>query len=214
MNKTYPTPEPLITLENLEALKVVADPLRNQILEALTPAPHTVSQIAAKLGLETSRLYYHFNLLEKHGFIHVVDTTVQGNLIEKTYWLTAYRFEVDPEAFNFNVDTLEGTESIIALLLANINATREDLQRSIYARHQQIAQGAPQNPRHVLDAREVFYLPDDKAAVFHARLSALLEEFKQEENARPADGKEVLPWALSVIFYPSFHYQSQEQKND
>jgi DNA-binding transcriptional ArsR family regulator len=210
MNKNYPTPEPVIILENLETLKVVTDPLRNQILETLTPAPQTVGQIATKLGLETSRLYYHFNLLEKHGFIQVVDTSVQGNLIEKTYWLTAYRFEVDPEAFNFNVDTLEGTESIIALLLANINATREDLQRSIYARHEQIAQGAPKNPRHVLDTREVFYLPDDKAAEFHARLNALVEEFKHEQASLPADGLEVLPWALSVIFYPSFHYQSQE----
>jgi hypothetical protein len=39
----------------------------------------------------------------------------------------------------------------------------------------------------------------------------MVEEFKQEQASLPADGIEVLLWALSVVFYPSFHHQSPEQ---
>lgn len=210
MNKLDFQPKQIHVFDDLEALKVIADPLRNQILEALIPFPQTVTQVAKKLGVDTSRMYYHVRLLEKHGFIQLVDTMVHGNLIEKTYWVTAYRFEVAPEAFNFNVETPEGTEKIISLLMSNIDATREDLRRSIYARHQQIAQGAPKNPRNVIDTRLVFHLQDEKAQEFHQRLKTLLDEFQQEEEALPESDPERIPWALSLVFYPSFYYQQEE----
>ena len=214
MNDPIPQPQAVITLQNLEALKILADPLRNQIMEVLTPAPLTVNQVAQKLGEDSSKLYYHFNLLEKHGFIHVVETNVQGNLIEKRYWITAYEFEIDHDLFNFNVDTPEGTEQMVALLLANINLTRDDLRRSLYARHHQIAQGAEKNPRPVLDNREILHLPDDKAEEFHQRLCALIGEFKQEAEEFESSRENVLPWALSVVFYPSFYFQQQESHDE
>lgn len=214
MNDQYPQPKPLIVLDDLEILKVLADPLRNQIMEVLTPAPLTINQVAARLGEESSKLYYHFNLLEKNGLIHIVETNVVGNLIEKRYWITAYEFELNEKLLNFNVETPEGTEKIITMLLANINATRDDLRRSMYARHQQISQGAPQQPRRVLDNREILHLTDEMAAEFHKRLHDLLMEFKQESEGYQSGQEGVLPWALSIVFYPSFYYQQQESENE
>jgi len=199
-------PEDLRLIQDMEALKIMADPLRNQIMEALTSQPMTVNQVAVILDLESSKLYYHFNLLEKHGFIQVVETTLLGNLIEKQYWITAYNYEFAKDLLNFNVDTPEGTENIINLLLTNINATRADLRRSLYARHQQITHGAPKNPRNVLDTRDILNLPDDKAQEFHGRLQSLVEEFKQEAQSMDPDTRPTLPWALSVVFYPSFRF--------
>jgi hypothetical protein len=213
MNKNIPRPKDVIKLQDLEELKIIADPLRNQIMEVLTYAPMTIKAVAGKLGVESSKLYYHFNQLDKHGFIHVVETTVQGNLIEKHYWITAHRFELEEELFNFNVDTLEGTENILTMLLTNINATRDDLRRSIYARHQQITQGAEKNPRQVLDMREIFNLPDEKAKEFHKRLHDLVKEFGLEAKEINSD-KEVIPWALSVVFYPSFYYEEKGEQDD
>ncbi|MEJ2757777.1 MAG: helix-turn-helix domain-containing protein [Anaerolineales bacterium] len=204
-------PEAILTLESLDALKVIADPLRNQILEVLTPKPLTINQVAAKLGVASSKLYYHFNLLEKNNIIRVVDTVVHGNLIEKHYWITAYQFQLDEEMFNFQVDTPEGTEQLVNLLLTNLNATREDIQRSMYARHHQISQGAPQNPRHVFDHREIFQVPDEVATKFHSRLHALVEEFKQEaEQYENSQEEGLTPWALSLVFYPSFYFEEQQ----
>ena len=210
MTKKIDSPEAVLTLQDMEALKTLADPLRSQIMEVLTPKPLTVNQVAAKLGVSSSKLYYHFNLLEKHGFLRIVDTTIHGNLIEKHYWITAYQFKIDEEMFNFNVDTPEGTEQIISVLLANLNATREDLERSMYARHAQISQGAQPTPRSVLNMREIFALPDDKAEIFHRRLHELVQEFMQEAEALGEQEGEVLPWALSLLFYPSFHYEDGE----
>jgi len=199
-------PEDLRIIEDMEALKTMADPLRSQIMEALTSQPMTVNQVAQKLGVESSKLYYHFNLLEKHGFIQVVETTLHGNLIEKHYWITAYNFDLAEDVFNFNVETPEGTENIITLLLASIDATRADLRRSMYARHQQITHGAEPNPRHVFDRREILNLPDDKAEQFHQRLKSLVEEFKQEANALDPGEQPKMPWALSIVLYPSFYF--------
>ena len=209
-SKFQPKTEIMIT--DLDALKIIADPTRNQIMEILTPKPLTVNQVAKKLGSDASKLYYHFNLLEKNGFITVVDTTIRGNLVEKHYWITAYSFDLDQSILNFNVDTPEGTETIITLVLANIEATREDLRRSIYARHQQIQEGAPKNPRTVMDHRSMLNLPDDKALEFRRRLQALIDEFQEEEetlNQEETDQK-TIPWGLSIVFYPSFYFNNGE----
>jgi DNA-binding MarR family transcriptional regulator len=212
MNGKINQPEALLTLTDLEALKTIADPLRNQIMEALTPEPLTVGQIAGLLGVEKSKLYYHISQLEKYDFIRVVDTTQRGNLIEKHYWITAYAFDIDEGMFNFNVDTPEGTEAITTLLLANLDATREDLVRSLTARHQQIAQGAPQQPRPVIDHRKVFNISDEKAEQFQARLKILLEEFTVEESLD--DPKERQSWALGVFMYPRFYFPQGKNSNE
>ena len=67
-----PNPEPTMMINDLESLKVFSDPLRNQIMEILAPEKLTINQIAKKLGLAPSKLYYHINLLEKHGLIQEV----------------------------------------------------------------------------------------------------------------------------------------------
>lgn len=205
-------PDDVRSIQDMEALKIMADPLRNQIMQILTPQSMTVNQVAKKLGIDSSKLYYHFNLLEKHSFIQVVDTTLHGNLIEKHYRVTAYHFKLAEDVFNFNVETPEGTENIITLLLANIEATREDIRRSMYARHQQILHGAKPNARSVLNHRQMINLPDHKAAEFHQRLKALIKEFEQEAETIDPESEDNLPWALSVLFYPSFYYAPDEEE--
>ena len=64
----------ILLITDRSTLKVIADPLRAQIFEALTTGAYTIRQISEKLNLAPSRLYYHFALLEKHGLIHVVET--------------------------------------------------------------------------------------------------------------------------------------------
>ena len=62
-------PAPVLMVNDLETLKILADLLRNQILEILAPEKLTINQMTEKLGLTPSKLYYHINLLEKYGFI-------------------------------------------------------------------------------------------------------------------------------------------------
>ena len=200
-------PAPLHVIKDLEAAKSITDPLRLQILEVLVQSPMTVNQIAEKLGLSASKLYYHVNLLEKHGFLQVVDTTIHGNIIEKHYWVTAYDYQLDKDLFNFNVTTSEGKDNIINMSLATMDTTREDFIRSIEARAFNLEHGAEPHPRQVINFREVILVPEEKIDDFQSRLHALLEEFK-EMKAPEAEGQH--PWALSVFMYPSFYFDNVE----
>ena len=216
MKKEY-EPIPLQTITSLEALKVAADPLRNQIMELIAPEPITVSAVAEKLGLTPNKLYYHINLLEKHDFIKVVDTEVRGNLIEKTYWLTAFDVDIDPDLLNFG--TPEGQQHVSDMFLSAVDATRADIHRSLEARAANLGQGAEPNPRKVLLSRSTVKVSDEKADEFMDRFNKLIKEFN---DADQKDSDEQV-WALSAFLYPSFYYEgsnvgineiSEEEENE
>jgi DNA-binding transcriptional ArsR family regulator len=73
-HSTPPQPDDEQIIYDLEALKVYFDPQRARIMQALAGAPRTVHEVADILDVPFTRLYYQFNLLEKHGFIRVVQT--------------------------------------------------------------------------------------------------------------------------------------------
>ncbi len=198
------TPAPLFIIKDLDAAKLVTDPLRQQIIEVLLPQPLTVKQIANKLGLAPSKLYYHVNSLEKFNLIQVVDTTIHGNIIEKHYWVTAYDYRLDESLFNFNVMEAEGKENLISMAIATLDTARQDFIRSIEARAFNLEHGADPYPRSVINYREVCRIPDEKIEAFQVRLRALLDEFQTMDDPDTSDG---YPWALNVFLYPSFYYE-------
>ena len=199
--ETY-KPAPVKMVNDLETLKILADPLRNQILEILAPEKQTTNQMAEKLGLTPSKLYYHINLLEKHGLIREVDTIVKANIIEKVYWITAYECKMDDNLCNFS--TPEGQESVMTAMVTPIASTREDIMRSLEARATALDQGAEIHPREVVIFREVRKMSDRTADRFAERIKAVLEDFDNFEGDE--DGEDVHMRALTVAFYPSFYY--------
>jgi len=189
-------------INDLETLKAIVDPLRGQILDVLVRGPLTVKQIAERLGLAASKLYYHVNMLEKYGFIQVVETRMVANMAEKYYQATAYSYRVDHALLAFQTD--EGKENINAVLTSVLNTTRDDILRSLEARTLEIEQGSPENLRTLILSRHLSRLPETRAEEFRARLLALLEEFDtadEEGTAVPTQ-----PYALTVAFYPSIYF--------
>ncbi len=83
------------SIGHIEALRTVSDTQRHRILTLLIEAPLTAGELADRLGLARTRLYYHLNLLEEHGFVHVVDERIVSGINEKTYRATAQCFKVD-----------------------------------------------------------------------------------------------------------------------
>lgn len=204
------SPEKTLIIRDLETLRVVADPLRAQILEVLNLEPLTVKQVAEKLGLATSKLYYHINLMEKHGLIKVVDTRIVSGIIEKHYRAAAADLDIDPSLLSFSTD--EGKENINTLMTATIDATREDILRSLQARIFDLEQGAAEYPRRVVITRQLSRLPEKRADEFHGRLRALMQEFEQAEKDAPAD-EALHPYALTIAFYPSFYFREASDAN-
>jgi DNA-binding transcriptional ArsR family regulator len=200
-------PAPIKMIEDLESIKIISDPLRVQILEAMAVKPQSVNQIAEKLGLSASKLYYHFNKLEQHGFIKVVDKTTRGNIVEKFYWVTAFDFRLDKAAHK-----LQGPsepQHAISMLLHPLDVTRQDAIRSMEARAHALEQGKPKHPRSVKAYREVRCIPDDLAQEFMERLHALTTEFEAMEQVE--SNEDAVNWALTVLLYPSFHFEQTEE---
>lgn len=199
-------PAPFLTVKDLETLKILADPLRNQIMEILAPEPLTVNQIAEKLGLTPSKLYYHMNLLEKHSLIQEVDSIIKANIIEKVYWITAYECKMAENLCNFS--TPMGQQSIMTSMVSPIDTTREDILRSLEARATALDQGAEEHPRQVVIYREIRDVSDKVADEFAERLKAVLEDFEKIQGDEA--GEDVHRRALTVAYYPSFYYDPDE----
>lgn len=200
-------PAPIMMVHDLETLKILADPLRNQILEILAPGELTINQMAEKLGLAPSKLYYHINLLEKYGLIKEVDTIIKANIIEKVYWISAYECKMDENLCNFS--TPEGQESVMTAMLAPIDSTREDILRSLQARATALDQGAEEHPRQVVIFRELRMMTDQIADQFAERIKEVTRDFDQFEG--DDESEEAHLRALTVSFYPSFYYDLQEE---
>ena len=199
-------PAPVMMVEDLETLKILADPMRNQILEILAPEKGTINQMAKKLGLSPSKLYYHINLLEKYGLIQEVDSIVKANIIEKVYWISAYECKMDHDLCNFS--SPEGQESTMTVMVTPIDSTREDMIRSLEARATALNQGAEEHPRDVVIYRELRKMSDQAADAFTERIKEVLDDFEDYEE--DGEGEDIHVRALTVAFSPSFYYEPDE----
>ncbi|MBK8782897.1 MAG: helix-turn-helix transcriptional regulator [Anaerolineales bacterium] len=194
-------------VSDLETLRAIADPLRVQILELMEGQSLTVKQVAEKLGLAPSKLYYHFGALEKLGLIEVAETRMVANMQEKKFRSNADLLDVDPALFNFSK---EGDNEPINILLAStIDATRDDLLRSLQARQFQLEQGADEQPRRLIINRVVSRVPEHRIEEFQKQLMKLLQEFEAEDQTSKSSDQ---PYALSLAFYPSFYFDKTVKK--
>lgn len=204
------TPDPIFYINDLDTLRVLTDPLRLQILEVLSQEPQTVNQVASKLGLSGSRLYYHFNMLEEHGLIKVVETRTVNNIIEKVFWVTAEEIEIDKEMLSFSAES--GQDNIIQVMQSTVEALREDLIRSLQARKYHLAMGAEPNPREIVMINLQKKLKDETYRKFLKRLKALIKEFDDLEEEK-GKGKDINMFNLSCYLYPSFYYDQEDEDN-
>ncbi|WP_420631615.1 helix-turn-helix domain-containing protein [Candidatus Leptofilum sp.] len=203
-------PKDILIIEELEMLKVISDPLRTQILEILIFQPATVKQLADKLGLAPSKLYYHVNMLEKAGFITVVETRMVANMQEKYYRAVANSFQLDESLLTFHTDT--GRDTINTMLNSIMDATKDDILRSLQARLFALDQGAPEQPRRFMLTRHNAVISESRANEFMARLDELLKEFSSEkETAKTAESQQ--NYAFTVAFYPSIYYPDENHES-
>jgi DNA-binding transcriptional ArsR family regulator len=86
------------TLENLDQIKILADPLRIRILEAFCEE-RTTKQVADLLREKPTKLYHHVDALERVGLIELARTRQNRGTLEKYYLAVARTFRTDSRAF-------------------------------------------------------------------------------------------------------------------
>ena len=159
---------------DLDTLRIIADPLRLQILEVTIEAPRTVKQIGAILQTPVSKLYYHINLLEEQRLLQVVGTRVVSGIIEKQYRAAMLRVRFDyPLLVAAEASAGEALDLMISTLL---DGTRLDLQHAQAAGLLDLSDSAPPE-RKVSVAKTLSRLSPAQAGAFRARLADLIKEF-------------------------------------
>lgn len=181
--KTDFIPADVLTIEELDTLKVLADPLRLRIRE-LMQKPTTVKIVAEKLDIPPTKLYYHINLLEKHGLIVLVDTRIVSGIIEKHYQIAAKTVKVAKHLLSTGEDPKgEGLNLAIGTLL---DTTREELLESARAN---MVEWDDEGERHKGLSLHMgtLNLTQDQAADFYSELESLVNRYhdlsiSQHEN--------------------------------
>lgn len=98
------TSQPNVRSIDLESVKVLAHPLRVQLLEALTTfGPHTASGLADRLGESSGATSYHLRQLAKHGFV----IEVEGRGTGRERWWDRPPVGLDLNVTNFDPSSPE-----------------------------------------------------------------------------------------------------------
>ena len=201
----------IFMIEDVETLKVITDPLRLEILELLSQEPHTVKYVADSLGLTSSRLYYHFNLLESKNMISVVDTKTVNNIIEKYYWNTADDYEINNDILTFSNDL--DVENLHQMLAATLDATKADFMRSLQALYMIEKNGDQESEKKESKEMIAFRLKKRvKEEVYRdyiKRLKGLVEEFQALPEAEPSEPDAVM-LNVAYFLYPSYYFENEE----
>lgn len=210
MSDAYPLEEEFI-IEDVEALKMIADPLRLQILRNLDK-PHTVKELAEQLDKPATKLYYHVNQLEKHNIIRVVDTRIVSGIIEKHYQVVAKTYHVSKSLLKSTKDSQAHME---AVLEAIFDTAKSELRESIHAGLLTIDE-AVETIDEAVDGKKdgiiwhgSMNLSPEQFAELNGRLQALLDEFDGVAKEEDGDTAVKKPYGLVVTFYPIVDKKNQ-----
>lgn len=190
-------PAPELIIDDLETLKVLADPLRLRILELLGK-PRTVKQVAGELGIAATKLYYHVNLLEKQGLIRTVDTRIVSGIIEKHYQIAARSYRVKHGLFT--PGTPEYSANLNMTLSTLFDNAKAEIQESIQAGVIDTSKDAP-DPSTLNMSQLVSCLTPEQADIFFRKLEELGKEFLAYRHQ--GDGADQQFYRLMIVGYPT-----------
>lgn len=202
-------PAPEFVISDLETLKVLADPLRLSIIENLEN-PSTVKDVAEKIQRPPTKLYYHFNLLEKHGLIQTVETRIVSGIVEKHYQASARRYRV---SWGLLSPTDKAFSERIEVMLGGIFGTaREDMRESIEAGVVKIDSESPSSQRVVLRSARSS-LTTEQATEFYGKLRSLLDEYGFIDRYADVESPDKQLYRLTLLLHPSSRDGRHMKKN-
>jgi DNA-binding transcriptional ArsR family regulator len=181
-------------IDDLETLRVVADPLRLRILTMLSDTPCNVKQVADRLGEKPTRLYYHVNALEGVGLVQLVETRINRSIVEKYYLAVARDIRVDSRLLKTKPDAV-----IYSMLNTVLDATLDDIELGLDHGTISVEDVDSETSSKVYLTRDAYRFRASQIPSLIDRLRGLMIEFSQAEVAQ---GEEI--YGLTIAFYPSF----------
>ncbi|MCE3002791.1 MAG: helix-turn-helix domain-containing protein [Xanthomonadaceae bacterium] len=177
-----------------EELRLLADPVREHLVNALVPRARTVAEVAEGLGCAPTRLYRHVQLLLDAGLLVVEREVKVRGVVERHYRAAARTLRLRRPQFA----AAAGDAGIEAILAYALDQSRRDIAGAVAAGHIDPLHRHP-DPRAVLAWRCVARVTAAEHARLQKRALALYNEV--ERLGRRAAPQGAL-FALSVALFP------------
>ena len=193
----------ITTINDLETLKVISDPLRLNILQIVRDTnrrgePCSVKQIAEVLDMPPAKLYYHVRLLEKHDLLQVADTRLVSGIVEKRYRVRALQF-------NLSSDLLAdpaSSGSITAMCANLFNNTLKEIGASLDRHGNEAFQR-----RFSLSTYRLALTPERLQAL-NRQLEGVLKEYIQTSTDEDKESPDL--FSMLLVTYPLEMMHRQE----
>jgi DNA-binding transcriptional ArsR family regulator len=198
MDQDFPQMAEEMLIEDVETLKVLADPGRIQIMRSFDQ-PRTVKEVADYLDRPATKLYYHVNMLEKHGIIQVVETNVVSGIIEKKYQVSAKRYRPVPSLLT----ATEMDAHLEAVLTAVFDTAKRDIKSSIEAGLMDLGHKEGEPLYNSVISHSKLHLTIDQMNDLRDRLEGIFKEYMA--LGQSAKTPNVAPYGLVIGFYPLSH---------
>ena len=205
-----PTDE--FVVDNLDTLKVLADPLRIRMLDLMRD-PCTVKQVATELKKPPTKLYYHITQLEKHGLIVLVDTRIVSGIIEKHYQTVAHTLRVKRHLLSPSPDNsdVSGLELTISSLWQDV---MENLRESALSGIIDTSGDDNKLNPATLNLRSMYLaLNPEQATEFLTRYRALVSEFRDLSDQQ-INQSDINMYRLFTVLFPSARKPYPHSKHD
>lgn len=193
-----------LTITRPEQLKAITDPQRIRIIELLGREAMTVKQVATRLDLPPTRLYYHVQALEKMGLVQLVDTRVKSGIIEKYYRTTALNITIDHQLLNAANDAEAALPNFLSALF---DSTIQEIARSSKAGVINYDAAASSQNENFFAARNSIAVPKEALPKVMEKLKALYDDLEALSVPQPTDEN---LYSCLVVFFP----KTESEKKD
>lgn len=184
----------VMEIEDIGVLEILNNSTRLKILSNLEE-PSSVKAVAGAMGVPTTRLYYHINLLEEAGLITVTETRKVGAMIERLYQCVADTFRPGQALFEKSGD-LKRLAKVSADIV--LDGARLDAETGLLRHFEAMAEGKGRSDLHPgTVSRSVRKMSPETAADFERRLEELIDEWSSSESDE--EGEE---FSLSIVMFP------------
>lgn len=176
-------------IEDIRVLEAVTAPTRLRLLHHLLQ-PATLRDVAERMAVPVTRLYYHVGLLEELGVVRVVETRKSGARLQRVYQTTASRFKPAKKLLEETEDRERLAEAAAGAVL---DGARLDAVAGLTALFR-AGGSTPDDPGTL--GRTMARLRLEHALEFSERIGALVDEMTEMEDP---DGDE---YGFSFVFFP------------
>jgi DNA-binding transcriptional ArsR family regulator len=182
-----------IVIQRVEQLKAISNPLRMQIIEALSCKPMTTKQVAAVLGKQPTRLYHHVNILKKAGLITLIRTVKKRGTTEKYFQTAAHEFTVNRGLLRSGQRIPSSLNDMQGMIASQLRRTVQEVLESIELKGKgRLSEGQPL----ILSSSRIQTTPD-RIKSLNTEIHAVLKKY---EIAPP--GKDANEYKFTLVLYP------------